>query len=190
MCSPQTDQYLCHLLFIIYMNVLALEIEQSELDIYADDSTLGAADGTLDVIEQRLKPDICKIVNWCDDNRMAINYDKTKAILITTCQKLHTLPVKELNITVKRKILENVKQEKLLGLIVDQNLSWNSHMTKVRKTVSMLLARFRRIKPFLPTDAELNSAMPLFSPILTIAVQSGVPPIWTDFLSYKKEQHK
>ncbi len=60
---------------------------------------------------------------------MSINYDKTKAILMTTCLKLHTLTVKELNITVKGKVLENVKQEKLLGLEVDQNLSWNSHIT-------------------------------------------------------------
>ncbi len=132
---------------------LALEIEQSELDMHADDSIFGAAVGTLDVIEQKLKPDICNIVNWCDDNRIAINNEKTKAILIITCQKLCTLPVKELNITVKGKVLENVKHEKLLGLVVDQNLSWNSHITKVHKTVSMLLAHFRRIKPFLPTDA-------------------------------------
>ncbi len=33
---------------------------------------------------------------------------------------------------------------------------------------------------------KLNPAMPLFSPILTIAVQSGVSPIWTDLLSYKR----
>ncbi len=33
------------------LNDLALEIEQSELDMYADDSTLGAAGGALDVIE-------------------------------------------------------------------------------------------------------------------------------------------
>ncbi len=58
--------------------------------MYADDSTLGAAGGILDVIEQKPKPDICNIVNWCDDN-----YDKTIAILITTCLKLHTLPVQE-----------------------------------------------------------------------------------------------
>ncbi len=38
------------LLFMIYMNDLALEIEQSELDMYADDSTLGAAGWTIDVI--------------------------------------------------------------------------------------------------------------------------------------------
>ncbi len=55
------------------LNDLALEIEQSELDMYADDSTLGAAGGSLDVIEQKMKTDICNIVNWCDDNRMAID---------------------------------------------------------------------------------------------------------------------
>ncbi len=88
------------------MNDLALEIEQSELDMYANDSTLGAAGGALDVIEQKLKPDIYNIVNWYDDNRMAISYDKTKAIVITTCKKLHTLPVKELNIIVKEKVWE------------------------------------------------------------------------------------
>ncbi len=60
------------------MNDLDLQIEQSELDMYADDSTLGAAGGTLDVIEQKPKPDICNIVNWCDDNRMAINMTKQK----------------------------------------------------------------------------------------------------------------
>ncbi len=47
--------------------------------MYADDSTLGAAGGTLEVIEQKLKPDICNVVNWCDNNRKAIDYDKTKS---------------------------------------------------------------------------------------------------------------
>ncbi len=43
---------------------------------------------------------------------IVINYNKTKAILITTCQKLYSLPGKELNITVKGKVLENVKKKK------------------------------------------------------------------------------
>ncbi len=83
------------------------------------------------------------------------------------------------------------------GLVVDQNwlssrpnLSWNSHITKVHKTVSMLLARFRRIKPFLPTDAGIKFCNAFILPHFDYCEQSGVPPIWTDFLSYKKEQHK
>ncbi len=130
--------------------------------MYADDSTLGANVGTLDVIEQKRKRDICNIVNWCDDDRMAINYNKAKAILITTCQKLHTLPVNELNITVKGKVLENVRQEKLLGLVVDQNISWNSHITKVHKTVSILLANFRI------NMESVQSQSPQYGPLIRV----------------------
>ncbi len=159
------------LLFIyMHMNDLALEIEQLELDMYAEDSTLGAVGGTLDVIEQKLKPDICNIVNWCYDNRMAINYDKPKAILKTTSQKLHNVPVNELNNTVTGNVLQNVKQEKLLGLVVDQNLSWNSHITKVDKTI--LLARFRCIKPFLPTDARVKFCNAFIRPLTRIPFHS------------------
>ncbi len=62
------------------------------------------------------KPDICNILDWCDDNRMAINYDKTKAILITTCQQLHTLPVKDVNITVKGTVFGKCKTGKATWL--------------------------------------------------------------------------
>ncbi len=53
-------------------------------------------------------------------------------------------------------LLTMTKQEKLLDLVVDQNLSSNFHITKVHKTISMLLARFRRIKPFIPTHARIK----------------------------------
>ncbi len=39
---------------------------------------LGAESRTFDVIEEKLKPDICNVVNWSEDNRMTINYDKIK----------------------------------------------------------------------------------------------------------------
>ncbi len=98
--------------------------------------------------------------------------------------------MKELNITVKGKVLENVKQEKLLGLVVDQNLSWNSHIAKVHKTVSMLLARFRHIKPFLATDAQIKFCNAFILPHFDYCSTVWVPPIWTNFLSYKKEKHE
>ncbi len=98
---------------VIYMDDTTLiEVDKKQSASNIQHATVG---GTLDVIEQKLKPDICNVVTWCDDNRMAIKYDNTKAILITTCQKLHTLPVKELNITVKGKVLENEKQENYLA---------------------------------------------------------------------------
>ena len=154
------------LLFILYMNDLPLEVEDSELDMYADDSTIGAKGKTLDIVEQKLDSDMANIMNWCDDNNMAINYEKTNTMLITTNQKLHTLPVQEINITVNGKQLENVQKVKLLGVVVDQHLTWKDHVDKVHKTVSMILARFRSIKPFLPTYAQIQFCQAFILPHL------------------------
>ncbi len=35
-------------------------------------------------------------------------------------------------------------------------MSWKSHTDKVHRTISMILARFRQIKPFLHTDARIK----------------------------------
>ncbi len=144
------------LLFIIFMNDMALEPEDTELDMYADDSTLGASGKDIASIEVKLNVDMKRIENWCEDNRMVINTDKTKSMLITTYQRFNKLPVTELQIWVNDQELQNVKVEKLLGVCIDQNLSWKAHTDKVFKTVSMVLARFRGIKPYLPTEARIK----------------------------------
>ncbi len=71
-CVPQ-GSILGAILFIIYMNDMALETEQTDLDVYADDSTLGATVENVDLVEQKLASDIANIINLCGDNRMAIN---------------------------------------------------------------------------------------------------------------------
>ncbi len=78
------------LLFIIFMNDLALETENTELDIYADDSTLGASAKTLTLVEQKLNSDAAKVEDWCDTNKMAINADITKCMILTTTQRFNT----------------------------------------------------------------------------------------------------
>ncbi len=87
-------------------------------------------------------------------------------MLISTYQKICRLAKTTLNIKVQGEQLENVTSEKLLGVIVDQNLSWKGHVDKVHKTVSMLLAKFRRIKPFLPTDARIRYVQAFIFPHL------------------------
>ncbi len=49
---------------------------------------------------------------------MVINYDKTKDMILAAYQKYHTLLIKEIIICIKNKILENVKAEKLLGIVI------------------------------------------------------------------------
>ncbi len=108
------------------------------------------------ILEEKLKADTDKIVMWCDENRMATNDPKTKSMLLTTYQKFYKLSIKQLHVFIRDYKLEFVRLEKLLGVSIDQNLTWKLHTYKVFKTVSIVLAKFRQIKPLLPVDARIK----------------------------------
>ncbi len=88
------------------MNDLALETENTELDMYADDSILATSAKILTLVEQKLSSNAAKVEEWCDTNKMAINADKTKCRLLTTAQRFNRLNVKKLNITIGNKKLD------------------------------------------------------------------------------------
>ncbi len=66
------------LLFIILMNHLPLEVENCNLDMYADDSTLEASTKTIDQLEHKLASDMVKVyifylgTKCCSPNNISI----------------------------------------------------------------------------------------------------------------------
>jgi hypothetical protein len=144
------------LLFIMFINDLPLALDDSDTDMYADDSTVTAQGKTTIELEEKLSADAEKITEWCSENHMAPNATKTKVMLITTRQKRASLDVNERQLKVKMngKYLENVTSEKLLGAIINNNLSWEEHINKVVSRVNSKLALLRKIKGCLPLAAR------------------------------------
>ncbi len=66
------------LLFIIFMNDLLLEVENCNLDMYADDSTLEASAKTVDQLEHKLALDMVKVEHWCFLNKIVLNIKKPR----------------------------------------------------------------------------------------------------------------
>ena len=143
------------LLFITFMNDLPLHIN-STLDMYADDSTIHVSAKTVEELEYVLNQELTNVQNWCQINRMAVNADKTKVMLITTYQKETKLPTSEINVSFNGTKLENVKSEKLLGVTIDKHLNWKDHINKTAKTVSKNIALLRRIRKYLPQQTRLT----------------------------------
>ena len=74
------------LLFIIFINNLPLENLSSEIDMYADDTTLSIKGKNILEIEATLNDDINSVNMWCTNNNMVINPTKTTCMLIGTVQ--------------------------------------------------------------------------------------------------------
>lgn len=83
-------------------------------------------------------------------------FKKTKTMLLSKQQKLHKLPSMSLNISVNGKTLQSTSSEKLLGVIIDQSLSWKNHINRIHRTVSMVLNHFKNIKHCLPEEARIT----------------------------------
>ena len=86
---------------------------------------------------------------------MVLNTAKTKCMLITTKQRQHHLRNNQLAITLNDQELQQVKQHKVIDVVVVEKLQWREHVNGAFKKVSTTLVLFRRIKHVLPKWSKI-----------------------------------
>ena len=125
------------LLVCIFINDLPLPIQDKKVrnSPFADDSSLDTSGKTLKEIEVRLQKSITEVSDWCKKNRMCLHPEKTKCIVITTRQK-HQRSPRCIKLEVNSETVTQVKEHRVLGLTIGDELKWESYVGHVCKTVS------------------------------------------------------
>ena len=156
------------LLFIIFVNDLPNSVSQSTVDIYADDTTLSTSNAVSDlpVIQQRLQHDINKIADWTSDNRMVLNASKTKSLLVTGKRLQKKASDTNLKLTCNGSEIVQITSHKLLGLKLDNHLSFTEHTDDICKKVSRRIAVLKKIKRSLPLAERKLYFNALIKPIM------------------------
>ena len=139
-------------LFLLYINDLPLHVKYSQIALFADDTTIHWSSKSLESIEENMQKDLDNINKWCDENKMKINENKTNCMLLGTNQRLSNLSKTTLDLKVNDIALDNVKNQKLLGVEIDSHLDYNVHLDKLCKNISSKLALLKRIKRYLNLD--------------------------------------
>ena len=76
------------ILFSLYINDLPIGISNSNVDIYADDTTIREANSDPLLIQSGLQDSLDRTSRWLSLNKMVPNTKKTKHLIIGTVQKL------------------------------------------------------------------------------------------------------
>ena len=136
------------LLFLLFINELPLYRENVFTDRYVDDTTIYQISNSQHFIEQNLQAALEKLSLWCKHNGMLLNTGKTKVMSITTSQKRLHLHDYVLNLTYNSDILKNVNNDKVLGVLIDNNRTWSIHIKSIAKKISSDLWLLSKLKEF------------------------------------------
>ena len=109
--------------------------------MYADDTTLVStlenfgALNNIAVIEDEINREITKISHWLHSNKLLLNTAKSKFMVFFK----HPKTIPKLKLTINDNPIEQVTEFNFLGITIDQNVTWNAHITKTSIKIARIL---------------------------------------------------
>lgn len=138
------------LLFTIFINDLPGVVEHSTVNLYADDTTVYVADQDPSVVGDKLSADLHRIATWIEANGLRMNIGKTQAMVL--CRKRSRPQAESVRFSLNGETISRQETVKYLGVVVDENLSWEEHVKTVRQKSLAGLATIRRASAYLPSS--------------------------------------
>ena len=177
------------LLFIIYINELPEAVkknedkdEDSNVIIYADDNSPTTMKEDPAELMEVIEHDGQKVTGWFSKNKMVCSGDKTKLLVSGTRSNRRAKIRTEQEITVCGDFVKESESEKLLGLVVNNTVTWKNHLygneeeEGLLKNLSKRIGMLRKLRRLLPDDRFRQLMSGLFTSKLCycITVWGGI----------------
>ena len=145
------------ILFLCFTNNLANAFPEEKVVSYADDSQFLVTGTTIEQVKTKLEKIIIKAENWYKQNSLMSNPSKTEVLIFAPNRsKDTTIPTittyedgKEIQIEVSESI-------KILGVHIDQDMSFNTHITNLRNKSIGIVRHLHRVNKLLPMKSKLQ----------------------------------
>ena len=111
------------LLFLIYINDLPLVSNLFMPILFAYDTYLFCTNDKLDILVNEINVELVKVLTWVRVNKLSLNIEKSNFMLFTPKGVSHDMDY----ISIDGHRIEEVRQTKFLGVILDNKLNWHAH---------------------------------------------------------------
>ena len=137
------------LLFNIFLNNLFLFISNSSLSNYADDNTLYTFRDNLKKIKDNLRNSFDAVRQWFYENCMLLNAGKCHFVCLGNNTENETFSFRNIP-------MENSKQQKNLGVTIDNKLNFKSRINELCKKSSQKISALSRLSRYLHNSEKKN----------------------------------
>ena len=122
-------------LFVLFTNDLPRSVPSGSVYMYADDTTIYCVGETADLVIDQLNKALREFYIWCLNNRLTPHPSKSEVILFSKRAPMGPIAPVYLG----NSVLSLVTKTKLLGLIVDQKLTWVANVLETKKSFAKKL---------------------------------------------------
>lgn len=125
-CGVPQGSVLGPLLYSLYVLSLKGANLNARYFTFADDTVLLYKGTSEQALQDEVNSDLTLYCKWLYSNKLKINIDKTKYQIFKQKNKI----VENLRIRINKVDIEKVSCIKYLGLTIDENMNWSSHIKK------------------------------------------------------------
>ena len=148
-CGVPQGSILGPLLFIIYINDLCNVSDVLKFFLFADDTNIFYSDKSVERVESIINENLKLLAKWFQINKLSLNLSKTKFIVFKGKQNLQDI---NLNLKVNNSGIDRVRETTFLGVIIDENLTWQSHISHLECKIAKNIGVIYRVKNILERD--------------------------------------
>ena len=150
------------LLWNVFQNDLHFSTDENRLFMYADDHQLFSVAKTTNEAECFLTEEGNNISQWYNNNLLQGNFSKYQVMCLGP-RNYH----KDLHIVINDTVIDQKSEITLLGVTLDDQLSFSSHVRNICRKVSCQTGVLLRLRNLIPTSAKLHIVKFAILPYLT-----------------------
>ena len=135
------------LLLILFITDLHKFVEFSSVHHIAYDINFSLTDKSMKKINKYIIRDLKLVVQWIRASTLSLNTSKTEFVIFQSKNKIIT---KHLDFRISGQKLKPSSQVKYLGIMLQDDLHWNSHLTKLRKQLSRSISLLSKLRYYVP----------------------------------------
>ena len=143
-CGVPQGSILGPKLFNLYINDICNASTSLKFILFADDTNVFYSGVDIQTICECISRELDKLHVWLSVNKLSLNVDKANFILFGNRKNIDNVCI-----SMNNSIITRVRATKLLGVIIDEKLTWKDHISLGRSKLSKTVGILYRIRHLL-----------------------------------------
>ena len=155
-CGVPQGSILGPLLFLLYINDLQFASDLLDPIMFADDTNLFYSNKDINTAFLKVNDELQKINEWFISNKLSLNVKKNKYSFFHKPSKKDDIPLVLPKLNINNSEIARTESIKFLGVLLDENLSWKTHIKYIENKISKNIGILFKARPFLNKNSLLS----------------------------------